>query len=66
LIGRRLVLAVFDPTPQRVQLAVKNCIFSLIVIDALVCYSTRGLGWAVVILLLLLPTMFLGRWIYST
>ena len=49
----------------------KQCILSLILLDAAVCYSVRGFAgpgipWVLLILLLLVPTMFLGRWIYST
>ncbi|HEY4312007.1 MAG TPA: UbiA family prenyltransferase [Pirellulales bacterium] len=66
LILRRPVAAIAEPIPKRVQLAVKECILSLVVIDAVACYAVRGVPWAIVILLLLLPTLFLGRWIYST
>ena len=63
---RRCISAIADPTPRRVQLAVKECILSLIVIDAMAYFAVRGIFWATMILLLLLPTMFLGRWVYST
>jgi len=66
LILRRPVVAIANPVPARVQLAVKECILSLIVLDAVACYAVRGVPWAAAILLLLIPTMFLGRWIYST
>ena len=66
LIAYRCLWAVVEPVPARVQMAVKHCIMSLIVLDAAVCCVVRGLGWAVAILLLLAPAMFLGRWIRST
>jgi 4-hydroxybenzoate polyprenyltransferase len=66
MIAWRCLAAVFDPSPGHVQYAVKNCIFSLIVLDALIVYGSRGMWWAVAVLLLLAPTMYLGRWIYST
>lgn len=66
MIGWRCLWAVFDPAPNRVQYAVRNCIFSLIMLDGMVTFGVRGLAWAVAVLLLLLPTMYLGRWIYST
>ena len=66
LILRRPAAAIADPTPRRVQLAVKECILSLIVIDAVACYAVRSVPWAIVILALLVPTLILGRWIYST
>jgi 4-hydroxybenzoate polyprenyltransferase len=66
MITWRCAWAVFDPLPRRVQYAVKNCIFSLIMLDALVTFGVRGLPWTLAILVLLIPTMYLGRWIYST
>jgi 4-hydroxybenzoate polyprenyltransferase len=66
LIAWRCIRAVVDPRPQLVQAAVRSCIFSLIVIDAGACLAVQETFWGVVILLLLVPTMTIGRWIYST
>ncbi len=66
LIGYRCLRAVFDPRPPVVQLAVKNCIFSLIVIDAAAVLAAQEIVWGIVILLLLVPMLVIGRWIYST
>jgi len=66
LILRRPVMAIVNPSPARVQVAVKECILSLIMLDAVACFAVRGVFWAAMILLLLIPTMTLGRWIYST
>ncbi len=66
LIAYRCGLAVIDPTPRRVQAAVKQSIFSLIILSAAVCLAVQGFLPAVMILLLLVPTMILGRWVYST
>jgi 4-hydroxybenzoate polyprenyltransferase len=66
LIAGRCVRAVVDPRPQWVQAAVRNCIFSLIILDAAACVAVQDAFWGVVILALLIPTMTLGRWIYST
>jgi 4-hydroxybenzoate polyprenyltransferase len=66
LVGWRCVRAIRDPAPATVQSAVRNCIFSLVIIDAGACLAVHDLYWASLILLLLLPTMTLGRWIYST
>ena len=64
---RRCVAAVADPRPARVQVAVKQCILSLIVLDAAVCLAVRSpVWWSVVILALMVPTLALGRRIYST
>lgn len=65
-IGWRCSLAVSDPRPERIQPAVKNAILSLIIIDAAVCMAVAGPLWAIGILTLLMPTMFLGKWVYST
>jgi len=66
LVGRRCLRAVFDPTPRKVQEAVRHGIFSLVVLDAAVVFAVAGLAPAVIILLLLVPTMFLGKRVYST
>jgi 4-hydroxybenzoate polyprenyltransferase len=66
LIGWRCVRAIAVPSPANVQGAVKYCIVSLIVLDAAVCFTVRGWAGAVPILALLVPTLFLGRWVYST
>ncbi|MEX0979204.1 MAG: UbiA family prenyltransferase [Pirellulales bacterium] len=66
LIAYRCLRAVMEPRAELVQAAVKNCIFSLVVMDAAACLAVQEIFWGLVILLLLVPTMFLGRWIYST
>ena len=48
------------------QDAVRNSIFSLVILDAGACLAVQEFQWGVVILALLIPTMTLGRWIYST
>ena len=64
--GGRLSVAIADPSPRNVQVAIKNCILSLIVLDAtctvVVCPTWQGM----VILALLVPSVALGRWVYST
>jgi 4-hydroxybenzoate polyprenyltransferase len=66
LIGWRCLWAIVDPQPFLVQRAVRQCIFSLVMLDAVVTYAVCGFVPAALILLLLLPTMFLGQFIYST
>ena len=69
LILWRCVRAIAAPVPGNVQQAIKQCILSLIVLDAAVAYAaqgTQGIMWAVAVLALLIPTMYLGRWVYST
>jgi hypothetical protein len=66
LIGWRCLGAVIEPLPERVQRAVKQCILSLVVLDAAACLAVCGTGWAILVLLLLVPTTVFGRWMYST
>ncbi|HEX7379318.1 MAG TPA: UbiA family prenyltransferase [Pirellulales bacterium] len=66
MIGWRCLRAVIDPLPVYVQGAVKQCLISLVVLDAAVCIGVRGPFYGAAIVALVLPTMFLGRWIYST
>ena len=66
LIGFRAVRAVLEPVPDRVQMAVKQCILSLVILDAAACFVVRGTAGAVMVLLLLVPTVLLGWWIEST
>lgn len=65
-IVRRCLTAVASPTPGMVQAAVKHCIFSLIFLDAAAGLQVSTPFHAIAILLLLLPTLALGRWVYST
>jgi 4-hydroxybenzoate polyprenyltransferase len=65
-LGYRFARAIVDPAPPLVQTAVRTGIFSLVVIDAAACVAVHDIAWAIVILLLLVPTLTLGRWIYST
>ncbi len=65
-ILRRCILAITNPHPQRVQAAVKQCIMSLIVLDAAVCLFVADWPWAVAVLALLAPMVALGKWVYST
>jgi 4-hydroxybenzoate polyprenyltransferase len=65
-ILRRCLAAVGDPSPERVQAAVKQCIFSLIVLDAAVVLLVAHWAFAIAVLALLVPTFVLGKWVYST
>ena len=58
--------AMSDPQPAKIQQAVKACIVSLIVLDAAVVALVNGPLWACGLLGLLVPTLTLGRWVYST
>ena len=64
-ILRRCLSAIVNPVPERVQAAVKQCILSLIVLDAAIVMLVAD--WlAIAVLALLIPTFVLGKWVYST
>ncbi|MEX2172963.1 MAG: UbiA family prenyltransferase [Pirellulaceae bacterium] len=63
---RRAFAAVTDPSPQRVQAAVKHSILSLIWLDAALIAAVAPLGFALAVAALLIPALLLGRWVYST
>lgn len=65
---RRCINGFSDPSPATVQLAVKQAILTLIVIDAGVCMFALPdqLYYSLFVLSLLAPTLWLGRWIRST
>ncbi len=58
--------AVDKGEPRTTQHAVKTCIVALIGLDAAVVAMVCGPVWAGAVLALLLPTLTLGRWVYST
>jgi 4-hydroxybenzoate polyprenyltransferase len=64
-IVRRAMMAVQRPTPQRVQQTVKMAILSIILFDAAIALLA-GPMYAIGTLVLLAPTLLLGRWVYST
>jgi 4-hydroxybenzoate polyprenyltransferase len=62
----RCARGIVDPRAHRVQAAVKQCILSLIILDASLCLLTCPWYFAVGVLALLAPAVILGRWVYST
>jgi hypothetical protein len=63
---RRGGTAAMDPTPKKVQAAVKHSILSLIWLDAATAIVVAGPAYGIAIALLLIPALLLGRWVYST
>ncbi len=63
---RRGGTAAIDPTPHKVQAAVKHSILSLIWLDAATAIAVAGPAYGIAIALLLVPALLLGRWVYST
>jgi 4-hydroxybenzoate polyprenyltransferase len=65
-VARRGTVAGLDPTPEKVQAAVKLSILSLIWLDATMTVAVSGPAAGVAIAALLIPALILGRWVYST
>lgn len=67
VLNRRLAAALFDPVPGNVQPAVRTLILSVVIIDAtLVFHTSANPAYALAVVSLLVPAMFIGRWIYVT
>lgn len=65
IVGVPVYDAMRRPQPKLVQRAIKRCVLGLIGLDALLAIVVAGwIGLA--ILLLLVPALLLGRWVYST
>ena len=65
LVGIPVWRAQRRPKPELVQAAVKRAIFGLVLLDATMATAMAGVA-GLAIALLLLPAMYLGRWLYST
>lgn len=65
LVGIPLGKAIAHPTPPLVQAAVKRAILGLVVLDAILASALAGTA-ALLLVVLLIPALYLGRWIYST
>ena len=65
---RRVALAIFVPSPGNVQNAVIACLTTLIMIDASLCYlfAPEHPEFAIAAALLIVPVVFLGRFLRGT
>ncbi len=66
IVVQRMGRALWKPEPAHVQSAVKAAILGIIVFDAALVAFTRGLPMSLPLLLLLVPAIWLGKWLYST
>ncbi len=64
-VGMALWWAIERPEPLRVQRAIKRSILGLVILDAILASSLIGSA-GLFLVVLLLPGMVLGRWVYST
>lgn len=69
-IGRLALTAIADPIPAHVQLTIKQCILSLILINAAICLwvdpTMGGVQFPLSVIVLIFPAILLGRWFKST
>ncbi len=65
-VGYRMTQALLSPKPELIQSAVKTAILGVVVFDAGVAAFTRGLPVSLIVLVLLVPAVWLGKWMYST
>ncbi len=66
-VGRRLVTAIGEPSPQNVQIAIVVMLLSLVMIDAtLVVFATGQTALGLVTAALLVPAFVLKKWIPMT
>ena len=65
LVGLPISRAIGDPGPRNVQAAVKRCVLGLVFLDAVLATMFVGLP-GLLLLLLLPPALWLGKWVYST
>ncbi len=67
VINRSSLAAVRDPSPERVQYSIRVMLLSIITIDAfLVLFHREDIVPAIITIALILPAMYLGRWIFVT
>ena len=65
LVGLPISRAIADPGSRNVQAAVKRCVLGLVFLDAVLATMFIGLP-GLLVLLLLPPALWLGKWVYST
>jgi 4-hydroxybenzoate polyprenyltransferase len=64
-LGDPLVSAIRQPSPQLVQRAVTRSLRGLVMLDALLAVAFVGIP-GLILLFLLLPAVWLGKWVYAT
>ena len=69
MINRRAIAGISNPSPQLVQAAIKVMLLSIITLDATLIFAklgSDGIVFAGATVLLLLPSLAIGRWLYMT
>jgi 4-hydroxybenzoate polyprenyltransferase len=65
LVGIPVCRAINRPVPERVQAAVKRAIMGLVLLDAVLATALAGTV-GLTLVALLVPALYMGRWVYST
>ncbi|MBI5763685.1 MAG: UbiA family prenyltransferase [Planctomycetes bacterium] len=65
-LGRVTLRAVRHPQPLQVGYAMKTFILAVIAFDAVIASAAHGWPAAAVVMMLLVPAIVIGRWVYST
>lgn len=66
VVAYSLVQAILTPAPVRIQRAVRFAILGIIGFEAALVGFCCGLPISLLVVVLLLPAVWLGRWLYST
>lgn len=66
VILRRCAIAIANPEPRLVQIAVRSALRSLVVIDAAIVLGFCGATWGWAVLAMLVPMLLLERWASTT
>jgi 4-hydroxybenzoate polyprenyltransferase len=65
-VGYTMTRAVMSPQPASVQFAVKTAVLGIVVLDAAMVAFVAPIAASVLVLVLLAPAIWLGRWLYTT
>jgi hypothetical protein len=64
-VGIPAIRAILRPVPDRVQVVIKRALLGLVALDAALAVALAGPS-GLIILFLLIPTIVLARWVYTT
>lgn len=64
-LGVAVIAAIRRPDPRLVQQTIRRAVFGIVVLDALLASAFVG-SFGLLLAALLIPGLFLGRWLYST
>ena len=65
-VGYYMLKATRQPAPEHIQRAVKTAVLGVIVFDAAMVALLQGVDTSLLVIVLLIPAVKLGKWLYST